>query len=82
MKRTLYILVLLFVGFSVSAGIPKYLKEYKKEYKKNPKAANLQWFKEARFGMFIHYGLYSRLGRGEWVQLRDTIPAGCRVRNV
>jgi alpha-L-fucosidase len=74
MKRTLYILVLLFVGFSVSAGIPKYLKEYKKEYKKNPKAANLQWFKEAQFGMFIHYGLYSRLGRGEWVQLRDTIP--------
>ena len=24
--------------------------------------------------MFIHYGLYSQLGRGEWVQLRDTVP--------
>lgn len=32
------------------------------------------WFKDARFGMFIYYGLYSQLGRGEWVQLRDTIP--------
>lgn len=24
--------------------------------------------------MFIHYGLYAQLGKGEWVQLRDTIP--------
>jgi alpha-L-fucosidase len=24
--------------------------------------------------MFIHYGLYSQLGRGEWVQLKDTVP--------
>ncbi|NQT21002.1 MAG: alpha-L-fucosidase [Planctomycetes bacterium] len=26
-------------------------------------AARLRWFKEARFGMFIHWGLYSQLGR-------------------
>lgn len=26
----------------------------------------LSWFKEARFGMFIHYGLFSELGTGEW----------------
>ncbi|MBN1864090.1 MAG: alpha-L-fucosidase [Victivallales bacterium] len=25
------------------------------------------WFRDARFGMFIHWGLYSLLGRGEWV---------------
>ncbi len=24
--------------------------------------------------MFIHYGLYSQLGKGEWVQLKDTVP--------
>ena len=24
--------------------------------------------------MFIHYGLYAQLAKGEWVQLRDTIP--------
>jgi len=34
-----------------------------------------QWFKEARLGMFVHWGLYSILGRGEWVMLRDGIPA-------
>jgi alpha-L-fucosidase len=26
------------------------------------------WFREARFGIFIHWGLYSILARGEWVR--------------
>ncbi len=26
----------------------------------------MKWFKEARFGMFIHYGLFSHFGSGEW----------------
>lgn len=26
-----------------------------------------QWFEDARFGMFIHFGPYSVLGAGEWV---------------
>ncbi len=25
-----------------------------------------QWFEDARFGMFIHWGVYSVLGEGEW----------------
>jgi alpha-L-fucosidase len=25
------------------------------------------WFQQARFGMFIHWGVYSVLGQGEWV---------------
>lgn len=33
------------------------------------------WFNEARFGMFVHYGLYSIHGRGEWGMLWDKIPA-------
>ncbi len=35
-----------------------------------PSAANLaarKWFQDARFGIFIHWGTYSVLGRGEWV---------------
>ncbi len=35
----------------------------------------LAWFKEAHFGIFIHWGLYAILGRGEWVRHRDGIPA-------
>ncbi len=34
----------------------------------------LEWFTKARFGLFMHYGVYAILGRGEWVQLREKIP--------
>ena len=34
----------------------------------------LKWFQEARFGMFIHWGLYSLLARGEWVMHNEKIP--------
>ena len=33
----------------------------------------LQWFHQARFGMFIHWGLYSLLKRGEWVMFQERI---------
>jgi alpha-L-fucosidase len=33
-----------------------------------------QRFQDARFGMFIHWGLYSLLGRGEWVMHNERIP--------
>ena len=32
------------------------------------------WFTEARYGLFVHYGLYSLLGRGEWAMNRESIP--------
>lgn len=54
--------------------VPNYLKAYAYEYAENPRRANLQWFTDAKYGMFIHYGLYAQLEKGEWVQLRDTIP--------
>ncbi len=72
--RFMLVSFLLFALIMVNAQVPAYLKDYSEEYRKNPREANLQWFKDARFGMFIHYGLYSQLGKGEWVQLRDTIP--------
>lgn len=34
----------------------------------------LQWFHEARFGMFIHWGVYALLGRGEWIRNVGKIP--------
>jgi alpha-L-fucosidase len=33
------------------------------------------WWHEAKFGMFIHWGLYSVLGRHEWVMEMEGIPA-------
>ncbi len=54
--------------------VPSYLTDYTTSYQNNPRQAATRWFKEARFGMFIHYGLYSQLGRHEWVQFREKIP--------
>jgi len=34
----------------------------------------MKWWHEAKFGMFIHWGLYSTLGRHEWVMENEGIP--------
>ena len=34
----------------------------------------MQWWLDARLGLFIHWGLYSLLGRGEWVMHVESIP--------
>ncbi len=34
-----------------------------------------QWFDEARFGMFVHFGLYSGAARHEWVQNYERLTA-------
>lgn len=33
----------------------------------------MQWYKDARFGMFIHWGLYSIPARGEWIRSIERI---------
>ncbi|MCX2718896.1 alpha-L-fucosidase [Lentiprolixibacter aurantiacus] len=46
-----------------------------KDYQPAPE--NIQareWFKEARFGLFVHWGVYSLLGDGEWVMNNQNIP--------
>lgn len=53
--------------------VPNYLKDSKHAYKNNPRKTSLNWFKNARYGLFIHYGLYSILGRHEWVQYKEKI---------
>src|SRR5580693_7020399 len=34
----------------------------------------MRWWHDARFGMFIHWGLYSTLGRHEWAMENEAIP--------
>jgi alpha-L-fucosidase len=38
------------------------------------RARRMQWWHQARFGMFIHFGLYSVLGRHEWAMEEEGIP--------
>jgi alpha-L-fucosidase len=39
-----------------------------------PEAERTRWFREAKFGMFIHWGVYSVIGRHEWARHRFQIP--------
>ncbi len=76
MKRLIIVLLVLLVVFnSVSlAG-----SEGKKEL---TRAEKLAWFKEAKFGMFIHWGPYAipagywkgNKNSAEWIQLTANIP--------
>ncbi len=59
MIRKTLILLLLFTGVTAASQV---------NYA--PSAENLksrEWFQDAKFGMFIHWGVYSTLGDGEWV---------------
>lgn len=42
--------------------------------------AHTDWFRESRFGMFIHYGLYSVPARHEWVMNYEEIAPGDYAR--
>jgi len=33
-----------------------------------------KWFREAKLGIFVHWGIYSLPARGEWVMLTERIP--------
>ena len=35
---------------------------------------DMKWWRDAKFGMFIHWGLYAIPGRGEWVMHNEKIP--------
>jgi len=37
--------------------------------------ADIQWFVHDRFGLFIHWGIYSLAARHEWIQHFERIPA-------
>jgi len=58
---------LLFAVLAVSslAQLPVETKEHKEQ--------RMKWWTEARFGMFIHWGLYSMPARHEWVRKNEGI---------
>jgi alpha-L-fucosidase len=71
---------LLAIGAAASLGRlhaaappPRHLRGYEKLSRTDARAASAQWFRETRFGLLICYGLYSLLGRHEWVMLREKI---------
>jgi alpha-L-fucosidase len=69
-ERSFWPIALALSLFSLSASVmaqPSY----------QPSSANLEvrrWFQDAKFGLFIHWGVYSVLGEGEWVMNIQKIP--------
>ncbi|MDM8005161.1 MAG: alpha-L-fucosidase [Phycisphaerae bacterium] len=63
-----------------TSSVPPHMSCAKADYRADPRKASLQWFRSAGFGLFMHYGLYSQLGRGEWVMYKDKIPVGDYVK--
>lgn len=66
-------------------SVPRYLQGHEDAYARDPRAAAVDWFREARFGLFLHYGLYSLLGGvyqgrsidrkgSEWIRWDAPIP--------
>ncbi|EMI22848.1 Glycoside hydrolase, family 29, subgroup [Rhodopirellula maiorica SM1] len=60
-------------ALDADVSVPTYLQDVAEQYAVDPRGAALQWFRQAEFGLFIHYGLYSLLGRHEWVMIKEKI---------
>ena len=39
-----------------------------------PDTERTRWFREAKFGIFVHWGPYSVIGRHEWARHKLQIP--------
>ncbi|MGM0377097.1 MAG: alpha-L-fucosidase, partial [Bacteroidota bacterium] len=78
MKNAIILMVFL-LSVSTGNGQKNYLDESNKEF-----AERMEWFLDAKYGMFIHFGLYSQLGGiyegndegryAEWIQANQQIP--------
>ena len=68
------ILISALVSLNMLAGSPV-VDEGIKGYVPTPEAAAAkEQFRDNKFGVFIHWGVYSMLARGEWVMYNEKIP--------
>jgi len=68
MKKLIFCILLALLAGEVATGQPKIWNETDAQ-----KTQRLKWWTDARFGMFIHWGLYALPARHEWVQNRERI---------
>ncbi|MEI6892821.1 MAG: alpha-L-fucosidase [Pontiella sp.] len=64
----------------IKVGSEKYYDEWIKMHQSPEKQAGLEWYKNAKFGMFIHWGVYSQAA-GSWkgTKIEDSGITGPRV---
>ena len=72
MKRSI---VLFLIGLILSVNQLSAQEVASKEYASNYKNVmeRTQWWRDARFGMFIHFGAYAVPARGEWVKSNERL---------
>ncbi len=61
-------------GFAGIAGAQEPTKPVSPQPGDATRAERMRWWHAARFGMFIHFGVYSTIGRHEWVMEEEAIP--------
>ena len=66
MKKKIFIILLFLTILPLIAGDTIAFKETSAQKKKR-----MEWWRKARFGMFIHWGLYSLAARHEWVKRNE-----------
>ncbi len=59
-------------------SVPTYLEDYSELFSNNPSEASKAWFRDAKFGLFIHYGpnalvstIDGRVARNDWLQYSE-----------
>jgi alpha-L-fucosidase len=70
-KSIILFLMLLTLSFSQLSAQEAPSKEYAANYQKVMERT--QWWSDARFGMFIHFGAYAVPARGEWVKSNERL---------
>ncbi len=65
LKSVIFFFLLLIVSQSSFSQLPKETEDQKMQ--------RMKWWTDARFGMFIHWGLYALPARHEWVKNRERL---------
>ena len=63
--KSLILVLIAILNMNLYAQLPKETPEQKAE--------RMEWWTDARFGMFIHWGLYAQPARHEWVKRYERI---------
>ena len=69
MKRIGFILSITLTALTVAARVPQTDLGIRQQ-----DDATMQWYLDAKFGMFIHWGLYAVPGKGEWYMENAAVP--------
>src|SRR6195952_1214079 len=74
MKKKLLLAILLCAAVGVAKAQNEALGQLKSYTPSAENMASRKEFQDMKFGMFIHWGIYSELGAGEWVMHERKIP--------